>query len=160
MLGAYTTYVVQTAMPGHIGISILVAIPVAFLVSDDRDLIERAPSSAFMETLETCSRHSCQPRPSTAGRSIFRHSINRCHARWMSGTMQINDALESYNRLYIVIFTPLVFATIMAVLNGPDLVSTSELFLKTAQWRSVSIHEWVCHDVRSRLRHHVAGVAL
>ena len=27
MLGAYTTYVVQTLMPGHIGISVLVAIP-------------------------------------------------------------------------------------------------------------------------------------
>src|SRR5205085_3484261 len=33
MLGAYTTYVVQVAMPGHIGISILVAIPAAFVVS-------------------------------------------------------------------------------------------------------------------------------
>ncbi len=33
MLGAYTTYVVQTAMPGHIGISILVAIPAAFIVA-------------------------------------------------------------------------------------------------------------------------------
>ena len=33
MLGAYTTYVVQMAMPGHIGISILVAIPAAFIVA-------------------------------------------------------------------------------------------------------------------------------
>ncbi len=33
MLGAYTTYAVQLAMPGHIGISILVAIPAAFLVA-------------------------------------------------------------------------------------------------------------------------------
>ncbi len=33
MLGAYTTYTVQMAMPGHIGISILVAIPMAFIVS-------------------------------------------------------------------------------------------------------------------------------
>jgi urea transport system permease protein len=33
MLGAYTTYVVQLAMPGHIGISILVAIPAAFIVA-------------------------------------------------------------------------------------------------------------------------------
>ncbi len=32
MLGAYTTYVVQVAMPGHIGISILVAIPAAFML--------------------------------------------------------------------------------------------------------------------------------
>src|SRR6185436_19371046 len=33
MLGAYTTYVVQAAMPGHVGTSILLAIPAAFLVS-------------------------------------------------------------------------------------------------------------------------------
>ena len=33
MLGAYTTYVVQLAMPQHIGISILAAIPAAFLVA-------------------------------------------------------------------------------------------------------------------------------
>jgi urea transport system permease protein len=33
----------------------------------------------------------------------------------MSGTLQINDALGiTYNRLYIVIFTLLVFAAIMA----------------------------------------------
>ncbi len=36
MLGAYTTYVVQTLMPGHIGISILVAIPAAFIVAGRR----------------------------------------------------------------------------------------------------------------------------
>ena len=33
MLGAYTTYVVQTVMPGQIGISVLVAIPAAFIVA-------------------------------------------------------------------------------------------------------------------------------
>src|SRR6266850_3072412 len=33
MLGAYTTYIVQVAMPGHIGISILAAIPAAFVVA-------------------------------------------------------------------------------------------------------------------------------
>ncbi len=33
MLGAYTTFAVQSAMPGHIGISILVAIPAAFIVA-------------------------------------------------------------------------------------------------------------------------------
>ena len=33
MLGAYATYVVQMAMPGYIGSSVLVAVPVAFLVS-------------------------------------------------------------------------------------------------------------------------------
>ncbi len=33
MLGAYTTYVLQLIMPQHIGASIVVAVPAAFLVS-------------------------------------------------------------------------------------------------------------------------------
>src|SRR5207302_6220295 len=33
MLGAYTTYVVQQAMPNNIGASIIVAIPAAFVVA-------------------------------------------------------------------------------------------------------------------------------
>ena len=33
MLGAYTTYLIQQAMPDMIGLSILLAIPAAFLVS-------------------------------------------------------------------------------------------------------------------------------
>ena len=42
MLGAYTTYVVQVAMPGHVGISILVAIPAAFIVSGRHGHFDRA----------------------------------------------------------------------------------------------------------------------
>ena len=42
MLGAYTTYVVQLAMPNHIGLSILVAIPAAFLVAGPRRACPRA----------------------------------------------------------------------------------------------------------------------
>ena len=33
MIGAYTVYVVQQLMPNHIGVSIIVAIPAAFLVA-------------------------------------------------------------------------------------------------------------------------------
>ena len=33
MLGAYTTYVVQLMMPSHMGLSIIVAIPAAFIVA-------------------------------------------------------------------------------------------------------------------------------
>jgi hypothetical protein len=45
MLGAYTTYVVQTAMPDHLEMSILVAIPAAFLVPASRASCSSAPSS-------------------------------------------------------------------------------------------------------------------
>lgn len=33
MIGAYTTYVIQLLMPEHIGVSVLIAIPAAFIVS-------------------------------------------------------------------------------------------------------------------------------
>ncbi len=47
MLGAYTTYAVQTAMPGHIGVSILAAIPAAFFVSGRSAFSWNAASSDF-----------------------------------------------------------------------------------------------------------------
>ena len=41
---------------------------------------------------------------------------------WMSGTLQINEALAiTYNRLYIVIFTMGVFTMLLAVLKGTRL---------------------------------------
>ena len=33
MLGAYTTYIIQQIMPNHIGASLFIAIPAAFIVS-------------------------------------------------------------------------------------------------------------------------------
>ncbi len=60
MLGAYTTYVVQTIMPGHIGISILVAIPAAFLVAGLPAWYWNARSSNFFTAgrWRRCSRLS------------------------------------------------------------------------------------------------------
>jgi len=52
-------------------------------------------------------------------RSIF-SANNRDVATpsWMSGTLQLNDALGvTYNRLYIVVFTMIVFAVLVAVLK-------------------------------------------
>ena len=52
-------------------------------------------------------------------RSIFT-ALNRSveTPAWMSGTLQLNDALSiTYNRLYIVIFTLLVFAALLVVLK-------------------------------------------
>ena len=52
-------------------------------------------------------------------RSIFT-ALNRSviTPNWMSGTLQLNEALSiTYNRLYIVIFTLLVFAALLVVLK-------------------------------------------
>jgi urea transport system permease protein len=57
--GAYATYVVQLAMPHHIGASILVAIPVAFVVAGLAGiLLERTIRFLYGRPLRHCSRRS------------------------------------------------------------------------------------------------------
>jgi len=122
MLGAYTTYAVQTAMPNHIGISMLVVIPAAFLVSGlvgvamERGII-RFLYGRPLETLLATFGVSLLLQQSV--RSIF-SALNKSVITpdWMSGSLRINDALAiTYNRLYIVIFTVAVFAVISLILK-------------------------------------------
>jgi urea transport system permease protein len=122
MLGAYTTYVVQLAMPQHIGISIAVAIPAAFCVAGLAGvLMERAVIQFLygrpLETLLATFGVSLILQQSV--RSTF-SALNRSVVTpdWMSGSLRLNDALAiTYNRLYIVIFTLIVFSLIMLVLK-------------------------------------------
>jgi len=120
MLGAYTTYVVQTVMPGHIGLSVLVAIPAAFIVAGsvgvlmERTIIQHLYGRPLETLLATFGVSLILQQ---AVRSIF-SANNRSVVtpEWMSGSLRLNDALEiTYNRLYIVIFTLLVFALILLV---------------------------------------------
>jgi urea transport system permease protein len=135
MLGAYTTYVVQTVMPGHIGISILVAIPAAFLVAGlagvlmERTIIQHLYGRPLETLLATFGVSLILQQ---AVRSIF-SANNRSVVTpdWMSGSLKLNDALEiTYNRLYIVIFTVLVFSLILLVLKrtrlGLDIRAVSQ----------------------------------
>jgi urea transport system permease protein len=122
MLGAYTTYVVQTAMPNHIGISILAAIPAAFLVSGlvgvalERSMI-RFLYGRPLETLLATFGVSLILQQTV--RSIF-SALNRSVVTpaWMSGSLRVNDALAiTYNRLYIVVFTLIVFSLVLLALQ-------------------------------------------
>jgi urea transport system permease protein len=150
MLGAYTTYVVQTAMPGHIAISILVAIPAAFMVSGLTGIVIERTVIRFLygRPLETLlATFGVSLILQQLVRSIF-SALNRSviTPEWMSGSLQINDALSiTYNRLYIVIFTLLVFGAIMAVLKrtrlGLDIRAVSQ---NRAMARAMGIRsEWV-----------------
>jgi urea transport system permease protein len=135
MLGAYTTYVVQTLMPGHIGMSILVAIPAAFLVSGLVGVLMERTIIRFLygrplETLLATFGVSLILQQTV--RSIFT-ALNRSVVTpdWMSGSLRFNDALEiTYNRFYIVIFTLLVFSLILLVLKrtriGLDIRAVSQ----------------------------------
>src|SRR4029077_6441382 len=98
MLGAYTTYVVQLLMPGHIGISILVAIPVAFLVAGLTGVVLERTVIRFLygrplEALLATFGVSLILQQTV--RSIFT-ALNRSVVTpdWMSGSLRINDALE------------------------------------------------------------------
>ena len=135
MLGAYTTYAVQTAMPGHIGISILVAIPAAFIVAGLTGVLMERTIIRFLygrplETLLATFGVSLILQQTV--RSIF-SALNRSVVTpdWMSGSLRLNDALAlTYNRLYIVIFTMIVFSLILLVLKrtriGLDIRAVSQ----------------------------------
>src|SRR5262249_34511632 len=122
MLGAYTTYVVQQAMPGHIGISILIAIPAAFAVSGITGVLIERTIIRFLygRPLETLlATFGLSLILQQLVRSIF-SALNRSveTPAWMSGTWQVNDALAiTYNRLYIVIFTLIIFGIIFVILK-------------------------------------------
>ena len=122
MLGAYTTYVVQSIMPGHVGISILVAIPAAFIVSGLVGVLMERTVIRFLygRPLETLlATFGVSLILQQGVRSIF-SALNRSVVTpdWMSGSLQLNEALEiTYNRLYIVIFTLIVFALILIVMK-------------------------------------------
>jgi urea transport system permease protein len=122
MLGAYTTYIVQTMMPNHAEISILVAIPAAFLVAALMGILIERTIIRFLygRPLETLlATFGVSLILQQLVRSIFT-ALNRSviTPQWMSGTMQVNDALSiTYNRLYIVIFTMIVFAGLFAILK-------------------------------------------
>jgi urea transport system permease protein len=122
MLGAYTTYVVQLAMPDHLEMSILVAIPAAFLVTGLAGVILERTIIRFLygRPLETLlATFGVSLLLQQLVRSVF-SANNRTVVtpQWMSGTWQINDALGiTYNRLYIVLFTAAVFAVLLGVLR-------------------------------------------
>jgi urea transport system permease protein len=122
MLGAYTTYVVQLAMPNHIGASILVAIPLAFLVGGLAGVILERTVIRFLygRPLETLlATFGVSLMLQQLVRSLFTANNRSVETpAWMSGTLQLNEALSiTYNRLYIVVFALLAFALLVVVLK-------------------------------------------
>ena len=122
MLGAYTTYVVQMLMPESIGASLLVSIPVAFLVSGLVGiLIERSViRHLYGRPLETLlATFGISLILQQAVRSIF-GPLNRevITPDWLAGTFMVNPGLSlTYNRLYIIIFSLVVLAVLALVLK-------------------------------------------
>lgn len=126
MLGAYTAYVVQQLLPGHTGLALLLAIPAAFVVAGLAGVaIERGVARYLhgrpLETLLATFGLSLILQQSV--RSLF-SPLNRSVAtpEFMSGSLVFNEAFSiTYNRLYIVVFTLLVFAALQLLLKRSPL---------------------------------------
>jgi len=126
MLGAYTTYLVQQALPDAIGYSLLVAIPAAFLVS-----------GLFGIAIERLMIRFLYGRPqetllATFGISLVLQQLVRTtisaqnvvvkNPAWMSGSLQINPVLAlTYSRIAILVFAILVFFGLLLILKRTTL---------------------------------------
>ena len=127
MLGAYTTFVLQRyVFPDNIALSIIAAIPAAFIVAGlvgiaiERGIV-RFLYGRPLETLLATFGVSLILQQLV--RSIF-GTLNQSVQTpdFMSGLWQINEIFAiTYNRLYILIFTLIVFAGLLLILNKTSL---------------------------------------
>jgi urea transport system permease protein len=125
MLGAYTTFVVQQVIRAHnpalFDYSLAIAIPLAFLVAGFVGiLIERGiirflygrPLETLLATwglsliLQQGVRTAFGPTNKDVG-----------NPSWMSGSFELGQITITYNRLWIIVFTLLVFAGLLALLR-------------------------------------------
>ena len=165
MLGAYTTYVVQGLMPGAISWSIAVAVPAAFLVAALAGMLLERTVIRFLygRPLETLlATFGVSLLLQQLVRSVF-SANNRAVSTppWMSGTWQINEALSlTFNRLYIVAFTIIVFGLVMLVLRrtrlGLEIRAVSQ---NRAMARAVGIRSDRVDVLTFGLGSGIAGVA-
>jgi len=122
MIGAYTTYVVQLLMPNHPELSLIIAIPAAFIVSGLVGIVIERCVIQFLygRPLETLlATFGISLILQQAVRSIF-SPLNRSVASpdWMTGSIEIAHGLSfTLNRLYILVFALFVFAGLLLVLQ-------------------------------------------
>ncbi len=125
MLGAYVTYVVQeiirTRYPGLFDYSLAIALPLAFIFSAAVGIaIERSvirflygrPLETLLATwgislvLQQAVRVAFGPTNKEVG-----------NPSWMSGAFDLGGILITYNRMWIILFTGIVFAALLAMLR-------------------------------------------
>ncbi|WP_425602862.1 urea ABC transporter permease subunit UrtB [Hoeflea algicola] len=125
MLGAYTTFAVQevfrTTAPGLFDYSLLVAVPLAFLVSGTIGVIMERGLIRFLygrplETLLATWGVSLILQQSV--RTLFGPTNREVgNPSWMSGAFEIGQMSITWNRLWIVVFAAVVFAALYLIIN-------------------------------------------
>ena len=125
MLGAYTTYLIQgfiqSTMPSLTHISLLLAVPAAFLVAGgvgvaiERTIIRFLYGRALETLLATWGLSLILQQ---TVRSIFGPTNKTVTSpSWMSGTFQIGQLNITNNRLWIIVFSLAVMGILMLVLK-------------------------------------------
>ncbi len=165
MIGAYTTYLVQTALPSWLDYSILLAIPAAFIVSALFGILIERTVIRFLygRPLETLL--------ATFGISLILQQLVRTfisaqnvvvqNPGWMSGAWPINPALAlTYSRLYILIFALAVFVALLLVLRRTNLgLAVRAVSQNRAMARAMGVRSARVDVLTFGLGSGVAGVA-
>lgn len=165
MLGAYTTYLLQQAMPDSVGLALVLSIPAAFIVSGLVGIgIERSVIRLlYGRPLETLL--------ATFGISLILQQVVRtvispqnvpvANPDWMSGFFQINSVLSiTYNRLYIIIFCLIVFALLFFILKKTRLgLEVRAVSQNRAMARAMGIRSSRVDAMTFGLGSGIAGVA-
>ena len=165
MIGAYTAYVVQLLMPNHLAASILISIPAAFVVSGlvgiaiERGVVKHLYGRPLETLLATFGISLILQQ---VVRSIF-SPLNRSVAtpEFMSGQWVVNDALSlTWNRIYIVLFTLVVFAALQLILRRTSLgLTVRAVSQNRAMARSMGINSDRVDAITFGLGSGIAGVA-
>lgn len=125
MIGAYTTFVVQevirTRYPGLFDYSLLMAVPLAFLVAGALGVVIERSIIRFLygRPLETLlATWGLSLVLQQAVRTAFGPTNREVgNPSWMSGAFELGQITITYNRLWILCFTLAVFAILLAMLR-------------------------------------------
>ncbi|OAF19087.1 urea ABC transporter permease subunit UrtB [Bradyrhizobium neotropicale] len=125
MIGAYTTFVVQevirTRYPGLFDYSLLIAVPLAFLVAGAIGVLIERSIIRFLygRPLETLlATWGLSLVLQQAVRTVFGPTNREVgNPSWMSGAFELGQITITYNRLWILVFTLAVFAILLAMLR-------------------------------------------
>jgi urea transport system permease protein len=125
MLGAYVTFVVQQLMrtynPGLLDYSLIVAIPLAFVVSGSVGVLIERGIIRFLygRPLETLlATWGLSLILQQAVRTAFGPTNREVSApSWMSGAFEIGHITITYNRLWIICFSMIVFVALIGLLR-------------------------------------------
>ena len=125
MIGAYTTFVVQEVIrhsaPGLFDSSLLIAVPLAFLIAGTVGVLIERGIIRFLygRPLETLlATWGVSLILQQAVRSIFGPTNQQVgNPSWMAGAVDVAGLTFTYNRLWIIFFALVVFALLLAVIR-------------------------------------------